>query len=220
MQNMCIYIDAVYFDTVKISIHTDTFVAVCMYSEYIYTCTCNHTVDIYIINSVDTWHGGAKVQCTKMTNFQRIQPALLWSQEKWLGILESKSVLTRLVHCIIGTSQQGPTMPTYKSLSWLNIPKFCAPKSAQDIPKTSRTYPQDIPNISSTYPQKKIVAGWFLLTSPLRWPSLTSAPLDSMVAFQLVVSLQSSRSSMNFPPGPRVSWMFFTWPPSCFMWKF
>lgn len=51
MQNIYIYIDAVYFDTVKISIHTDTFVAVCTYSAYslyIYTRTCNHTVDIYI----------------------------------------------------------------------------------------------------------------------------------------------------------------------------
>ena len=129
------------------------------------------------------------IQCTKMTNFQRIQPALLWFQEKWLGILESKSIMTRLVHCIVGTSQHGPTMQTSKSLSWFNIPKFV---------------PQNLPNIS---PKCLKNAGWFLLTWPLRWPSLTSAPLDSMVAFQLVVSLQSSRSSMNSPPEPRVSWM-------------
>lgn len=42
MQNMYIYIDAVYLDTVKISVHTDTFVAVCTYSAY------SLYIDVYI----------------------------------------------------------------------------------------------------------------------------------------------------------------------------
>ena len=98
--------------------------------------------------------------------------------------------------------------------------------SAQNMPKISPTYtyiytyiysiyihPQNISNIAK-------IAGWFLPTSRLLWPSLTSAPLDSMVAFRPVVSLQSSRSSMNFPREPRVSWMFLFGLQVCSIWKF
>ena len=94
---------------------------------------------------------------------------------------------------------------------YLGSSRSLCPKTAKNIPNIYIyifiyiyyiiVYPQNISKIAK-------IAGWFLPTSRLLWPSLTSALLDSMVAFRPVVSLQSSRSSINFPREPRVSWMF------------
>ena len=48
MQYMYIYIDAVYLDTVKISIHADTFVAVCTYSAYSLSININIYIYTYL----------------------------------------------------------------------------------------------------------------------------------------------------------------------------